>query len=87
MKVRIEATQDEFDRKRPELLKALAANKFEIIKAQKDGDTVYDKEKPAIEMRRAYFTAQNQIMDHFDAKFKKFFDQLKLDIEKVIDSK
>jgi len=84
MKVRIEATQEEFDLKRAALLKALSGDRFDIVKAEPRVKTLYDQQKPAIQLRRAYFTAQNEIMDHYDAEFKKMFDGLKKDIEKII---
>jgi len=84
MRVKVEATQEEFDRKRPELLVALSGGHFDIIKAKPKTKTVYDLEKPAIQMRRAYFTAQNQIMDYYDAKFKKMMADIKKDIEDIL---
>jgi len=74
MKILIEGSQEEFDEKRLDILKAIGAGKFEIT------------EKP-VQMRRAFFNAQNQMMDHWDADFKNMLEELKKDIEKVIDGK
>jgi hypothetical protein len=85
MKVKIEATQEEFNEKRPELLEALSGGQFDIKKAKSNPKTIYDlKEKPSTQMRRSYFNAQNQMMDHFDAKFKQMMGDIKKDIEAIL---
>ena len=85
MRVKVEATQEEFDEKRSDLLKALSGGHFDIEKAKPKTKTVYDLEKPAIQMRRSYFNAQNQIMDYYDTKFKKMMDDIKKDIEAILE--
>jgi len=74
MKIQIEGTQEEFDEKRFDILKALGGKKFNI-------------ESKPIQMRRAFFTAQNQMMDFWDEDFKKMMDGLKEDVVKIIDEK
>jgi len=84
MRVKVEASQEEFDEKRPELLRALSGGHYDIVKAKPKVKTVYDLEKPAIQMRRAYFNAQNQIMDYWDVKFKQMMGDIKKDIEAIL---
>lgn len=84
MRVKVEATQEEFDSKRPELLRALSGGHFDIIKAKSKPKAIYDLEKPSTEIRRAYFNAQNQIMDYYDVKFKQMMADIKKDIEAIL---
>ena len=46
--------------------------------------TVYEQEKPALEMRRAYYKAQNEMMDYWDRKYKEMLKEIKRDIEEVL---
>lgn len=75
MKVTVEATQDEFDAKRPELLKALA---------KRGQPTVYDQEKPAIEPRRAALHAQNEMMDYWTSRYRAMVESMKGEISDVL---
>lgn len=83
MRVTIEGTQEEFDAKRPLLLKTLAGSAVDcVVKAR--APSVYDLEKPAIQPRRAALTAQNQIMDHWDARFRATLDAIKGEVDEVL---
>ena len=86
MKVTIEASsQEEFEEKREDLLKAIAGNKVDVVIKGAKTLTIYDHEKPAIAPRRAVYRAQNQMMDYWDMKFHAMLAALKREIAEVID--
>ena len=73
MKVRIEATQEEFDTKREELSRILR-------KSFKEKTST-----PALKPRRAVIRAQNEIFDFWDSKFKAMLSDLKEEISKILE--
>lgn len=83
MKVRIEGTQEEFDAKRPQLLKTLAGTAIDCVMKAKS-PSVYGLEKPAIQPRRAALRAQNQIMDAWDAGYRAMIEAIKGDVDAVL---
>jgi len=84
MKIHIEAeSQEEFDNKREALLKALAGKNFKI-EPLKDHPTIYDLEKPALSPRKAIFRAQNEMMGHWDKKYKAMVNNIKKEISEVL---
>ena len=84
MKVSVTAdSQEEFDQKRPAVIKALAGNKFDVVLKAKM-PSVYDLEKPAIAERKGYMRAQNEMIDHFGRKLKATLNQIKKDINSIV---
>lgn len=75
MKVRIEATQEEFDTKREELSRIL-------MKSFKEKTST-----PALKPRRAVIRAQNEIFDYWSKKFDDMIRSLKSEIEDILESK
>ena len=73
MRVVMEGSQEEFDSKRFDILKAISGGKFKI-----------EENTP---IRRAYFTAQNEMMDFYDKDFRNMMISLKKDVEAVLDGK
>ena len=80
MKIKIEAdSQEEFDDKREELIKAIAGTKLKV-KISK----IYDLEKPAIAPRRSPFKAQNQMIDYWQVKWESMLKDIKAEINEVL---
>ena len=77
MKVRIDATQDELERKRPELLKALAGNKFKVSLRKAEETTAGEPRKP-------YYKAQEEMLEYWDEVYKKTIKDILEDIKKVL---
>lgn len=77
MKISIEATQFEMDKKRPELLKALAGTKFKVHISKAD-------EKRPGEAREPVYQAQGQMLSKYDQMFKKLLEDIKKDINGVL---
>lgn len=84
MRVTIEcADQAEFDAKRVALLQTLAGSAVDcVVKARRP--SAYDLEKPALAPRRAVLAAQNEIMDHWDARYRAMLEDIKGDIDEVL---
>lgn len=78
MRVTIDASQEEFDAKREQLLKTLAGDSAEIVMKAVSG------EKPALTPRRAAITAQNQMMDHWDVRYQAMIEAIKGEISAVL---
>ena len=78
MKVQVEAdSQEEFDEKRPELIRAIAGEKYDVELIQK-GRRIPDSP------RRSALTAQNQMVKHWDARLAIVVEQIKSDIDEII---
>lgn len=78
MKVEIRAeSQQEFDEKRPELIKAIAGSRLEV-EIRKVG------EKRSTDSRPAHFKAQQEMLDFWDRKFKEVLLATKLEIGEII---
>jgi len=74
MKVRINAdSQDEFDSKRDELIKAIAGSRYDV-----------DLEK-SYKAKDSPIKAQNEMVNYWGSQFEKMIRELKKDIEKIID--
>jgi len=82
--VKINATQEEFDEKRPELIRRIAGNKYDVILKAKVKPSLYDAGKPAIAERKGYLRAQNEMMDYFNKRFQATLNQIKKDIETIL---
>lgn len=77
MKINIEATQEELDLKRPELIKALTGKKFKVKIRPIN-------EKLASEAREPIYRAQKEMLDYYNAEFKKLLEEIKKDIDEVV---
>lgn len=77
MKVSIEATQIEIDKKRPELLKALAGSKFRVHVSPVN-------EKRPGEGRDPVYRSQGQMLTKYDLMFKKLLEDIKKDIDGIL---
>lgn len=77
MKINIEATQEEIDLKRPELIKALAGKKFKVSIRPVN-------EKLANEARKPVYQAQKEMLGFYDEKFKQMLEDIKRDIDELI---
>lgn len=75
MKVIIEATQEEFDKKRETLIKTLAGAKFELVSKSQVKPTT---------PRRGRFKAQKEMLEEYDAKFKEMLEDIKREIDEII---
>lgn len=84
MKVIIEAdSQDELDQKRPELLTALAGNRFDcIVKSKVKG--VYSDQKPALTPRQSPIRAENEILAWWDAEWDRMIVAMKDEIDAIL---
>lgn len=78
MKIRIETdSQEEFDSKRLDLIKAIAGDKF-IVKADpKDRATSKTPRKP-------YFKSQAELLAHWNQKFEEALRDCKAQIDEII---
>ena len=80
MKVVIKAgSQEEFDAKREELIKAIAGTKFDVEIRPKG-------ESKAIEERAPFYVSQEKILEEWDADFQETLRAIKHEIAEVIDS-
>jgi hypothetical protein len=78
MRFSIEAdSQEEFDEKRPELLKAIAGNRLEVEIREKG-------QRKAMEQRPQFYRAQEEIFDHWDSKFQAMILDIKREIADVL---
>lgn len=75
MRVHIEAeSQEEFDSKRVDLIRALAGSQLEVIEKAAIPKAPTPSEIPA----------QNQMIEHWDARFRSMISKLKADIAEII---
>jgi hypothetical protein len=78
MKFTVEAdSQEEFDEKRPELIKALAGSKLDVEIRPKN-------QKKAMEPRPQFYRAQKEIFEHWDSKFEVMILDIKREIADVL---
>jgi hypothetical protein len=77
LKVKIEATQEEFDEKRSQLIKAIAGSKFEVLLKKPD-------ESVAGEPRKPFYKAQAEMLEHWDDLYKETIEQIIKDIDEVL---
>jgi len=75
VKVTIEATQDEFNQKRADLAKAIAGKTFALVNKS---------EVSPMTPRRGKFKAQKEMLNFYDAEFKKMLEAIKADINEII---
>lgn len=80
MKIKIEAnSQEEFDEKRHELIKAIAGSHLEVS-IRKAG------QKSATETREPHYKAQREMLHFWDEKFKVMLRDLRTEIGEVIEN-
>jgi len=77
MKVLIEGSQEEFDEKRPELIKALAGKKFKV-------EVRPAIERKATDARPSFHEAQADIQAYWDKKFKQTLIAIEEDVNEII---
>jgi hypothetical protein len=77
LKIKIEATQDEIDQKRPELIKALAGNKFKVSVRKANEST-------AGEPREPYYKAQKEMLEYWDELYQRTVEDIIKDIDEVL---
>jgi len=74
VKIRIEATQEEFDLKRDDLIKALS----------KKPRSRYDQQRSVTEPRKPYYKAQEELLEFHNTRFREMLEELKKEIGEVI---
>jgi hypothetical protein len=77
LKIKIEATQEEIDQKRPELIKALAGNKFKVS-VRKANESI------AGEPREPYYKAQKEMLEYWDELYQRTVEDIIKDIDEVL---
>lgn len=80
MKITIEGTQEEFDEKRPELLKSLGGSAFDVEVTDKGGRKKVDSPK-----QHSHKVMRDLIRD-WNTKYQETLEQIKKDIHDVIHS-
>lgn len=76
MKIKIWTnSQSEFDEKRSELAKSLAGDDYELIR----------KAMKLPEYRKPFYKAQGEIQDYWDTKFKELLEDIKKDINEILE--
>ena len=84
MRVKIEAqSQEEFDEKRPMLLKAIGGSKL-TVEVQAKAHSRYDRERPVTEPRQPYFKAQAEVLAYHDEKFREMLDSIKREVGEIL---
>lgn len=79
MKIRIDSdSQEEFDEKRPELIKAIAGKKYEVEIRRKDQVTMGTPRKP-------FFKAQDQMLDYWNRRYKQTVKDIKEQVLEIIE--
>lgn len=71
-------SQEEFDAKRPELIKAIAGERFSV-------DIRPKGEKLATEAREPVFKAQKEMLAYWDGKFQEMLSDLKRQVSEIIE--
>lgn len=78
MKLKVESnSQEEFDSKRPELIKAIAGSKLDVEIREKG-------QKKPLESREPYYRAQKEMLDYWNSKFDSMIKDLKAQINEII---
>jgi len=75
MRVIIKGMADEISDKRHALLKRLAGDDYDIVKAEKEP-----------KRKESKFRAQREMIEYWNGKFKETLDAIKKDIESVIEA-
>jgi len=70
-------SQEEFDSKRPELIKAIAGSKYEVAIKKKG-------QKDSISPRDPYFKSQDQMLRYWDDKFQATLKDIKREVLEII---
>jgi hypothetical protein len=70
-------TQEEFDEKRPELIKAIAGKKYDVAIKKKG-------QKTSLSPRAPYFKAQEQMLRYWDQKFQAALKEIKREVLEII---
>jgi hypothetical protein len=84
MKIRIEAqSQEEFDEKRVELMKAIAGSRFDLSVKPKPRSR-YDRERSSLEPRTPHYKAQAEMLDFHDRNFDRMLAELKREIREIL---
>lgn len=79
MKVRIESgSQEEFDQKRPELIKAIAGKKYEVKITRKDQVSMDTPRKP-------FFKAQEEMLKYWNGRYKAAVKDIKEQVLEIIE--
>lgn len=79
MKIKIESeSQEEFDSKREDIIKAVAGSKFRVSISKKDESLATDPKEP-------FFDSQKEVLSHWDKKFKKMIEEIKADINEIVE--
>ena len=78
MKLKVESTsQEEFDQKRPELIKAIAGSKLDVEIRRKG------QKKPS-EAREPYYRAQKEMLTYWNGRFGEMIKELKAQVDEII---
>jgi len=78
MKVVIKAgSQEEFDAKREELIKAIAGSKFNVVITPKEDGSMEDEKEP-------FYASQATILEEWDHEFNSMIAEIKREIGEVI---
>ena len=78
MKLKIESSsQEEFDAKREEIIKAVAGSKLRVSVSKKSESLATDPKEP-------FFNSQKEVLGYWDKKFNKMIEDIKADIDEVI---
>lgn len=81
MKVNIESvSQGEFDKKRPELIKAIAGSQYEVALRKKGQATTKSPRKP-------FFKAQAQMLKYWDTRYKAAVKDIKEQVLEILNEK
>ena len=78
MKINIEATQEEFDEKREELIKSLAGTKL-IVTIRKASDSKMQQSKPPV------YHAQAQMLEFWNRKYAQMIQSIKMEVGEIIE--
>lgn len=77
MKVKIDGTQEEFDAKRADLIKAIAGSQYDVVLKKKDERSVEDEGEP-------YFKAQADMLVFWDERFKATLKTIREELDEII---
>jgi len=79
MKIRLESeSQEEFDLKRPEIIKAIAGSKYDVELKRKGQVSQATPRQP-------YFKAQGQMLEHWQRRYKAAVKDIKEQVLEIIE--